>query len=475
MQKLQRAFNSEKAEFIAVYGRRRVGKTFLIREFFGDKICFELNGVFNATSREQLDNFASSLNEALEIGIPIQSPKTWQEAFILLKHFLESKKSREKKVVFLDELPWLNTPRSGFLKHLEHFWNSYGSKQDDLLLIVCGSAASWMIQHIVDAKGGLHNRLTGQVRLLPFSLFETKDYLQLQKIRNLGHYQILQLYMAFGGVPYYWSFVREGLSAAQVIDELIFADGAELQDEYNQLFASLFENSELHERVIVALAKKRKGLSRKELLGIVGLKSGGTATNIIRELEESAFIESYIPFGKIFNDASFRLSDEFTLFHLYWIAPIGKRKVGNDYWIKLQTGSKFNAWSGYCFESICLKHIEEIKYHLRIDKIQASHSPWEFLPTKSTEGEGAQVDMLIDRKDGVINLCEMKFYQSEFTINAAYARELRRKADVFKTVTKTKKAIFLTFVTTFGLKRNSHSSSLNAIGVSMEALFSELI
>lgn len=328
-----------------------------------------------------------------------------------------------------------------------------------------------MIQHIVDAKGGLHNRLNGQIRLLPFSLSETKDYLRHQKITNLDHYQIIQLYMALGGIPYYWSFVREGLSAAQVIDELIFSDGAELRSEYDKLFESLFENSKQHQQVIEALARKRKGLGRKELLRLLKLKSGGTVTNILRELEESGFIESCIPYGKKSYDASFRLADEFTLFHLFWIAPMGKRKAGNDYWIKLQTDSKFKAWSGYCFESICIKHIEEIKHHMRIDQIQANHAPWEYKPAKNSSETGARVDMLIDRKDGIINLCEIKFYQSRFTINAGYERELRRKTEIFKTVTKTNKSIFLTFITTFGLEKNNHSASLNAISVSMEALF----
>ncbi|RLE00454.1 MAG: ATP-binding protein, partial [Bacteroidetes bacterium] len=240
MKKLQRASDSGKAEFIAVYGRRRVGKTFLIREFFGERICFEIVGIHDATTQEQLVNFSNSLAEAFDTKLPLQVPKSWQDAFTLLKAFLQNKKTKGKKVVFFDELPWLNTPWSGFLKHLENFWNSFGSKQNDLVLIVCGSAASWMIQHIMDSRGGLHNRLTGQIRLLPFNLSETKDYLYKKNVRNLDHYQILQLYMAIGGVPYYLSFVQPGLSAAQIIDEMFFSKGAQLRDEYDNLFGSLF-------------------------------------------------------------------------------------------------------------------------------------------------------------------------------------------------------------------------------------------
>ena len=474
MRKLQRALNSGKPEFISVYGRRRVGKTFLIREFFDDKICFEIVGIHNATTQEQLVNFSNSLTEALDTNFPVHPPKSWQDAFTLLKTFLRNKRTKGKKVIFFDELPWLNTPWSGFLKHLENFWNSFGSKQKDLVLIVCGSAASWMIQHIMDSKGGLYNRLTGKIRLFPFTLSETKNYLRMQKIRNLDHYQILLLYMAFGGVPYYWSFVRSGLSAAQVIDELIFSKGGELQNEYDHLFGSLFNHSEHHERVMKSLAGNRKGLNRSELLAAMKLCSGGTASHIIRELETSGFIESYIPFGKKSNDALYRLSDEFTLFHLFWIAPLGKKEAGNSYWLKIQSGPKFSIWSGYCFENICLKHIEQIKYHLRIDKIESTNSPWDYRSTVNSGHEGAQIDMLIDRQDMVINLCEMKFCRTEYVINSAYAKELRRKIEVFRNRTQTKKSVFLTLITTFGLKENSHSISLNAAGVNMESLFEEI-
>ncbi len=329
--------------------------------------------------------------------------------------------------MFLDELPWLNTPRSGFLKHLEHFWNSYGSKQKDLVLIVCGSAASWMIQHIMDSKGGMHNRITEHIRLLPFSLSETMEYLEKRKLKKLNQFQVLQLYMALGGVPYYWSFVRNEHSAAHAIDDLFFVKGAPLGEEYYNLFGSLFDHSKSHESVIQALSRKKKGLNRNELLEAMKIQSGGTATSILSELETSGFITSYIPFGKKSGDALYRISDEFILFHLHWLAPRGKQQAGRGYWTKKQSGAKFNVWSGYSFESICLKHIEQIKYHLRIDKIDSTNSPWEYRSTGKTGEEGAQIDMLIDRQDMVINLCEMKFCQTEYSIGSAYAKDLRRK------------------------------------------------
>lgn len=474
IKKLQRALHSDQPELIAVYGRRRVGKTYLIREFFDDRICFELTGIHKAKLSEQLENFAGALSEATNSILPLKPPGTWQEAFNQLKTFLSKDKSKGKKLVFIDELPWLNTPRSGFLKHLEHFWNSYGSKRKDLVLIVCGSAASWMIQHIINSKGGLHNRITGHIRLLPFSLSETMDYLEKRKIRQLNQFQVLQLYMALGGVPYYWSFVQKEHSAAHAIDDLLFAEGAPLREEYNNLLGSLFDNSDSHESVIQALSKKKSGLNRNELLRAMKISSGGTATSILREMETSGFITSYIPFGKKSDDSLYRITDEFILFHLHWIAPLGKQQSGRGFWIRKQSGAKYNAWSGYSFESICLKHIEQIKYHMRIDRIDSFESPWEYRPGKGSEDAGAQIDLLIDRQDMVINICEMKFSRSEFTINAAYAKDLRRKIEVFRSRTGTRKSLFLTMITTHGLLENIHSNSLNAIDVGMGALFETL-
>lgn len=474
IRKLKRTLSSDKPEFIAIFGRRRVGKTFLIREFYGDRICFEMVGIYNANMQEQLQNFAQSFNEAVKSGYKLQSPQSWQDAFAMLKTFLEKHKGKGKKVIFFDELPWLNTPRSGFLKHFENFWNSFGSKQKDLIIIVCGSAASWMIQHIVDAKGGLHNRLTGKIRLMPFTLSETKNYLALQKIRNLDHYQILQLYMALGGVPYYWSFVQSGYSAAQMIDQLFFSRGAELRDEYDHLFASLFKHSEHHVKTVELLANKKRGLKRSDILGALKLGTGGTVTKVFHELETSGFIESYSPYGRRSKDALFRLSDEYTLFHLHWVAPLGKREAGHSYWLKKQSGASYYAWSGYCFESICLRHIEQIKVHMEIAQIESNNTPWEYRSRQGGEDEGAQIDMLIDRQDMVINLCEMKFSRTEYTIDAAYAKELQRKTEVFRDQTRTRKSLFLTMITTFGLKENTHSVSLNATGVNMDALFEQV-
>jgi len=470
---LAKALNSEEPEFIAVYGRPRIGKTFLIREFFGDRICFELTGVNQVSLKEQLKNFAFSLKKEMGLGIMPQVPETWFDAFSNLEQFLDSqvlKQKKGKKVVFIDELPWLNTPKSQFLAALEHFWNSYGSKRSNLILVVCGSAASWMIQKIVQSKGGLHNRLTRQIRLLPFSLPETEQFLRSRDVL-LSRYQIVCLYMAMGGVPFYLKHAEPGLSSAQIIDKNCFSKDGVLRNEFEKLFVSLFDQSELHTRIVENLRKKRSGMTRNMLLAASKIPSGGTATMILKELEESGFIASSTPFGKKSNDAIFRISDEFLLFYFDWIKPLGKRDAGEGYWMSFQTDPKRRAWAGLAFEGICLKHIQKIKNALGIGMVETFHGPWYYSPKHTDSDQGAQIDLLIDRKDGIINLCEMKFSESEFQIDDDYSEKLRRKAAVFKNVTKTRKTIFITMITTYGITGKSVSRDVISNELTMESLF----
>ncbi len=470
---LATAFHSPDPEFMAVYGRRRVGKTFLIREFYGDSICFEMVGVHQASLTVQLKNFAQSLKNAIGIGILPQTPGSWFEAFSFLEQFIESLKQKQdtgKRVVFIDELPWLNTPKSKFLAALEHFWNSFGSKQSNLVLVVCGSAASWMIQKIVNSKGGLHNRLTRQIRLLPFTIPEAESFLKSRGV-VLTRFQIISLYMALGGVPYYLKQAEPGLSSVQIIDKICFSRGGLLRSEFEKLYASLFDQSDQHIRIIEALRQNRSGMSRNLILSAAKIPSGGTASQILEELEESGFIESWIPFGKKSNDVIYRVTDEFTLFYFDWIKPLGKRDPGEGYWLSKQNDPRRRAWAGYTFEGICMKHIQHIKNALGIGMVGTFHGPWHYSAQKNSSDIGTQIDLLIDRKDASINLCEMKFSEAEFTIDADYAKKLRQKKDVLINMTKTKKNIFITMITTFGITSNSHSNDIISNSLTMECLF----
>ncbi len=452
---------SEQAAFVAVYGRRRVGKTFLIREFFNNSFTFHFTGMANSALGQQLANF----NYAFAKLNPTQEKRAedWLEAFEQLTAYLNNKKA-EKKIIFIDELPWLDTPSSGFLPALEHFWNGWASTQSNLVLIVCGSAASWMIGKLLNNKGGLHNRVTHRINLQPFTLSECEEYFKLRDAA-FDRYQILQLYMAMGGIPFYLEQVVKAKSAAQNIDTLCFTPTGLLQNEFNNLYASLFKNAEKHIAVIEALSTKLKGITREELLKISGLPNGGGTTRIIKELEASNFIRRYIPFGKKERNSLYQLADFYSFFYLRFIKKTSPSD--ENYWINSLDSPAHRAWSGYAFEQVCLAHILMIKKGLGINGIQTNTSSW----IGKSGDQSAQIDLLIDRRDQVINICEMKFSMSPFNISKKYAEDIRNKIGVFKADSGTKKSLYFTMITPFGLLQNSYANSLVQNSLTMDVLF----
>lgn len=458
---LNKKFESAKSEFVALYGRRRIGKTFLVRNVFEDKFLFNLSGLAQSTLKQQLANF----NMAMQKQHPLSSRKSaenWMEAFQQISE-VAGKSRYKKKIIFIDELPWLDTPRSNFIQALEHFWNSWASARKDILLVVSGSAASWMINKLINNKGGLHNRVTQKIKIEPFTLKECEDFLISKKI-TLNHYQLAQLYMVLGGIPFYWDAIEKGLSVPQNIDKLCFDSNGILLNEFDNLFKSLFDKAEKHEMIIKALAKKAKGLTREEITDESGLPTGGHLTLLLDELEESGFIRRYVPFGKKARNTLYQLSDFFSLFHLKYIN--GPKSFGKNYWLKMIDNPKHRAWSGYAFEQVCLAHIPQIQSALGISGIETETCSWR----STLEKDGAQIDLVIDRRDGVINLCEMKFSVDPFAIDKKYDAELRNKVGAFKRETQTKKSVFLTMITTFGLQPNTYSGNVQN-DLKMDILF----
>lgn len=455
-------YKSANSEFIAVYGRRRVGKTFLIRTVFDQKFTFQLTGIGNATLKQQLTNFHLSIQKK-DPTASFLPATSWIEAFQQLISFLE-KNSDSKKVVFFDELPWFDTAGSGFIQALEHFWNSWASARTDILFITCGSAASWMINKLINNKGGLHNRVTGRIKLLPFTLSECEEFLNSKKT-VLDRYQLIQLYMVFGGIPFYWDEVQPGSSAAQNIENICFAENGLLRNEFNNLYASLFSKSDRHITIVRTLAQKSKGLTRDEIITGSGLANAGSATRLLEELETSGFIRKYVPFGKKMRNSLYQLTDFYSLFYLKFIE--NSRLMEQNNWLSMIDSPKWRAWSGYAFEQVCMHHVQQLKMALGISGVQTEVSSWR----SSTSTQGAQVDLVIDRRDQVINLCEMKFSINPFTIDKSYAADMQNKIGTFRSETGTRKSVFLTMVTTYGLLQNSYSAALVQNDLSMDILF----
>jgi uncharacterized protein len=440
--------NRNSSEMIAIVGRRRIGKTYLIRRALEDKLDFEMTGYQYATKTEQLQNFILSLSKFTSTAMITQPPKNWLEAFHQLKQYLILKKDTQKKVIFIDELPWIATSKSGFVEALAHFWNDWAS-ENNVLLIICGSAASWMLKNVVNNKGGLHNRIHHTIHLQPFTLQETKAFIHGKKIKATD-YEIMQLYMVLGGVPYYLSLLEKGKSLAQNINDLLFAPEGKLKNEYENIFLSLFNNASKHVQIIQIIAGKWKGFTRAEIASLYKGTDGGTLTEILEELTLSGFITKYASFQKSAKDALFRITDPYLLFYLKYL----RKKNLQISFLELIKTQSYKTWCGYAFENVCLYHLPQIYKQLKITKLSPYATSYFYAGSKSKSG--FQIDLVIVRTDGIVHLCEIKYYDEPFTIDKSYHKHLLERQASFIELTRMKKSVFLTMITSNGLLGNTY-------------------
>ena len=457
---LQDIKDSGCAEFVAVYGRRRVGKTYMIQHFFDNHFAFSATGIIEGNKEEELFAFTSAL---IGIGYSGPQPNNWLEAFSALKATLEMQSYRGRQVIYIDELPCFDTPKSGFVHALGHFWNTWASLRKDVILIVCGSATSWMIDNIVNDHGGLHDRTTHTIYLRQFNLRETEAYLKTQKImwpRQL----VVETYMMLGGIPYYLSLLNKKESLAQNIDRIYFRKNAELSQEYNRLYQSLFKSPEPYIRIVEALGKSKQGLTRNEIAKALKVSSSGTLSKQLENLEYCDIIRRYVTKvnGKPkTNEAYFQLVDLFTLFHL----TFAKKLTTEDYWEQHLSTPVINTWLGLAFEHVCMVHINQIRHALGLDRIAVEYYSW-----RSAEAPRAQIDMIIERADRLINLCEIKYTSDEFTITAAEYQKVKKRIAAFVRKKKKKRGILPTWITPFGLFGNEYSANVQ-YQVTMDDLF----
>lgn len=452
---------SRRAEFIAVYGRRRVGKTYLVKNFFHNQFAFYMTGIFEGTLADQLANFSVRLSIHSQRQQKI--PGSWFEAFSMLQSYLESLKGSENLVVFIDELPWLDTPNSRFIKALELFWNSWGSTCTRLKFFVCGSATTWMLSKIIGDRGGLHNRVTHRIYLRSFTLSETEDYLKANGF-VYNRQQIIDVYMILGGIPFYLSMLRASLGVEQNVDQLFFAEDAPLRDEYGLLWRSLFKDASKYTRVVELLAKHGKGLTKAEIVKVLKATDNGAFTKVLHNLVACDFLRRFSAFGKKERDMMYQLIDPYTLFYIRFVKD--DNHTDHHKWTNMMLQGAQNAWKGYAFEQVCLRHIDQLKQGLGVSGMLTNVCSWQCAPGKcGEEGEnhkGAQIDLLINRSDGIINLCEMKYSSRPFAITSAYAREMDNRREVFRSVTHTKKALHLTIVTPHGVAHNSNMGAVQS-------------
>lgn len=455
IEELERLYRSDRPEFVAVYGRRRVGKTFLIKQALKNRITFQHTGVSpidqdDAKSRmkTQLESFYySMLNHGLE---GFKMPKSWMEAFYQLEQLLTSLDDGKRQVVFIDEMPWMDTPRSGFLPAFENFWNGWCSGRDNMMLIVCGSATSWILGNLSRNRGGLYGRLTDEIKLLPFTLKECEEYFEGEGI-ELSRYDIVQSHMVFGGIPYYLSFFRKGESFEKNTDRILFGRNPRLKDEFNRLFNAIFGNPEDSKKIIRLLAKRHNGFTREEIAKSTGVPLGGGLSDTLAALAESDFILRYMPYrhSKV---EHYKLIDNFCLFWLKYVEP---NLTDVDFMTDNITSDVMRSWKGVAFEEVCWQHVTQIKRALEIGGVKSSLSAWSV--KGDDENEGAQIDLLINRADNVVNLCEMKFSSGEYVISKDEEGKLRNRIEVLKKTLSPKQTVHLTMITTYGVAYGKHS------------------
>lgn len=462
---LMNCIESDKPEFVAVYGRRRVGKTFLVKQLLGKDFCFYMTGVYECPKSEIMAYFQEQLRSYSGERRP--RPKTWFEAFSQLRDYL-SKQSKDKKlIIFIDEMPWLDTPKSNFLRSLDLFWNGWASEQDNLKLIVCGSATTWMTNKLLGDRGGLHNRVTRKLYLAPFSLGETEQFLRHKGVVWTRH-QIAECYMAVGGTPYYLDMIDKSLGVPGNIDRLFFEDGAELAKEYEILFRSLFNDAVLYRRIVEQLAKKSMGMTREELSYAIKMSAGGKLSEALSNLEACDFIRKYNAFGSKNKGMMYQLTDLYTLFYLYWV----KNNATHDgkMWCNIIDSPSHRAWSGYAFEQLCLHHIDKVKQKLGINGVATNVCSWIQKADSAKNIMGGQIDLVLDRRDQIINLCEIKYSIAPYDITPAYMKKLIERRELFRNATSTKKALHLTIIASNGIKPTPQSDMIQS-QVSLDDMF----
>lgn len=469
--RLNELYNSDEAELVAVYGRRRVGKTYLINETFKGKFIFRHAGLSpvemsdiqgESPLRKQLKHFYNSL--LLHGMKKSRCPDNWLDAFLMLEMFLQKKDKGQRMVVFLDELPWMDTQKSGFITAFEGFWNTWACHHSNLMVIVCGSATSWITDELINNHGGLYGRVTCEIKLSPFTLKECADYFTHKKIR-ISKYDIVQSYMIVGGIPYYLKYFEKGLSLAQNVDQIFFGNNAYLKNEYERLFSSAFSNPEMIKSIVEFLGNKSIGYTRNEISEGTGYTKGGTLSNALNALEVSDFVVKYVPFCSKRKEAYYKLVDPFCIFYQKFVKD--QDGLIDSFWQKSVTAQSVVSWRGFAFENVCLNHISQIKDALKIGGVITKQTVWHKRPD---DKDGTQVDLLIQRNDNIVNMCEMKYYSSEFASDKAYHSKIMERRSLIEERIPKGMVVHSTLITTYGLKYNDYSGDFDNV-ITIEDMF----
>lgn len=446
--------HSAKPELICVYGRRRVGKTYLVQNAFEGQFAFFATGSDDRRNAVQLKAFHAALRRA---GCAERTvPQDWFEAFNRLRLALEQpdvvRASCGRRVVFLDEFPWLAAKRSDFLAAFSDFWNGWASCQSDLVVIICGSATSWIVKNILENTASMYNRVTRQLYVAPFDLHDVEEMTQSLRL-GWSRDAVLQCYLVFGGLPYYLDMLDRRKSLSQNIDALCLGTNAPLRREVPLLMEASLGNAPLHRAILRELAQSKVGIRRMDLANRVEGGTTGSFKRALDDLEKCGYIRCYTNRYERRKPSVYQLVDPFLLFGFRFMVDRAPDGHGLVSWKDFERTPAYYAWRGNAFEIACVNHTRQIKHAIGISAVKTEDFPW----SSSTSEPGAQIDMVIERADGVTNLCEMKYTDGPFVADREFEEDMARRRRVFQIESATKNTVQSVLVCPQGLRPNTHS------------------
>lgn len=475
----------EKSKLVVVHGRRRIGKTFLVDYMFQthrkDCLFFKFTGSADQNSSVQKDYFVEAIYEWFKVE-PSKPIEKWHEVFIFLKRTIEAeikeKNHQGKVIVFIDEVAWIDKHnKAGFLSAFGHFYNTYIEKNNNLIVILCGSNASWIKNKILkDTSGPLYHRVDVEIPLYPFDLQETKEYLIKEKRFDIDDKSVVDIYMILGGVAKYLSYLDSKLSIAQNINKLFFSLHAPLYSEYEALFKSLFyDKSSNHRKIMDLLISKQSGFEMMEIEKLLKEIKSSTLRVNIEELIDTGFIKPIARYAHASRNTKYIACDPLCNFFIKWVQPLSKNDIASliDYFETKSTSHDYIIWQGFAFEMVMISNIELYLKARGLSSGVKSIGYWDYT-TQSEDESGAQIDILIEYIGNTYDIVECKYYNDEFIIDKAYAKNIQNKKEMFiKYGIKNKKFdLKVVMLTTYGTKINQY---YNQVPIAKDVKLGDLV
>jgi hypothetical protein len=420
---LNDAYRSGKDELVVLYGRRRIGKSSLVKRFAEKKKAYyEFEALEGETTPGQINHFLQQLKKQIDDPI-LDSVRfaNWEQVFTYLTEKVINRKSKVKKILFLDELPWMAAGRIRLVSLLKYYWDNHW-KSKHVMLILCGSVASFMVKKVLHSNA-LYGRTTIEILLKGFSPEEAARLLSKKRSRE----ETLNYQLVFGGVPKYLEQINTSQSFNKNMNTLCFSPHGIMLKEVERIFYSQFREPRTYLKIINLL--KNGIFSLSEISSKTKIPSGGGLKQYLKNLERAEMIRSYIPFDRSGNSKfkKYTLADEFLVFFFKYMGPNLRviKESSSRRLFETLTQNSFDSWLGFAFERFCLKHagLLALVMDFADDILLAS-------PYFKKNDERFQIDLLYQRADRVITVCEIK--HQNIKIGTNIIPEMQRKCALLK-------------------------------------------